>query len=114
MQAIGDTLSAITTPGNGQPDKSKRIHDAAQQFESVMIGEMLKSVRENSSSGWMGSGGSTGDDSALGMAEAQFANALTAGGGLGLTKMIEHSMAPQNASQNEKASPSALPAISPK
>ena len=113
MQVIGNTLSATTT-GTGSPDKSKRIHDAAQQFESLMIGEMLKSVRENSSSGWMGSGGSTGDDSAMGMAEAQFANALTAGGGLGLSKMIERSLTSQNGSQNEKASPSALPAISPK
>ncbi len=113
MQVIGNTLSA-TASGSGQPGKGKRIHDAAQQFESLMIGEMLKSVRENSSSGWMGSGDSTGDDSAMGMAEAQFANALTAGGGLGLSKMIERSLTSQNAPQNENASPSALPAISPK
>ncbi len=113
MQVTGNTLS-ITNAEGGQLDKGKRIHDAAQQFESLMIGEMLKSVRENSSSGWMGSGGSTGDDSAMGMAEAQFANALTSGGGLGLTKMIDRSRNVQAASQNEKASPRALPAISPK
>ncbi len=105
--SFASTSSIETVAGKADP---KKIHDAAQQFESLMIGEMLKSVRENSSSGWLGSGddNDSGGDSAIGMAESQFANALALGGGLGLSKMIERSVTSEATSQNEKASPSAL------
>ncbi len=72
--------------------KPKKIHEAAQQFESLMIGEMLKSARSSSSDGWLGSGESTGDDSAMDMAESQLANALASSGGLGLASTIERVM----------------------
>jgi Rod binding domain-containing protein len=74
--------------------KSSKLHDAAQQFEALMIGEMLKTARESGSEGWLGSGGGTGDDSAMGMAESQLANALAASGGLGLSRIIEQSVRP--------------------
>ena len=73
-----------------------KLHDAAQQFEALMIGEMMRSVRESGSEGWMGSGGDTGDDSAMDMAESQFAKALSMSGGLGLSKMIEQSVSAQH------------------
>ena len=97
MQKIGDSLSVPVLSANGigtGKADPKKIHDAAQQFESLMIGEMLKSVRENSSSGWLGSGDEddSTSDSAIGMAESQFANALALSGGLGLSKMIERSV----------------------
>ena len=76
--------------------KPSKLHDAAQQFEALMIGEMMKSVRESGSEGWLGSGGDSEDDSAMGMAESQFARALTAGGGLGLSRMIEQSVTAQH------------------
>jgi peptidoglycan hydrolase FlgJ len=80
---------------NGAARDPKKVHDAAQQFESLLIGEMLRSAREESSEGWLGSGEGTGDDSAMDMAETQFANALSRSGGLGLAAMIERSLAPQ-------------------
>ncbi len=76
--------------------KPSKLHDAAQQFEALMIGEMMKSVRESGSEGWLGSGGDTGDDAAMDMAEGQFARALAMGGGLGLSKMIEQSVGLQH------------------
>ena len=93
------SLSA-TDPSQAKP---KKIHEAAQQFESLLIGEMLKSAHPSDSEGWLGSGESTGDDSAMDMAESQLANALTKGGGLGLAKIIERDMTKatsQNTSQN--------------
>jgi peptidoglycan hydrolase FlgJ len=72
--------------------KPSKLHEAAQQFEALMIGEMLKSVRQDSSSGWLGSGDGAGQDSAMDMAESQFAKALALSGGLGLAKMVEHSI----------------------
>ncbi|MDQ2843479.1 MAG: rod-binding protein [Acidobacteriota bacterium] len=84
-------LSNLPVDASAQP-KPKRIHEAAQQFESLLIGEMLKSARSASSDGWLGSGESTGDDSAMDMAESQLANALASSGGLGLASTIERVM----------------------
>ncbi len=72
-----------------QPSK---LHNAAQQFEALMIGEMLRSQRESGSDGWLGSGDDSGGDSAMDYAEAQVSNAIAAGGGLGLAKMIEKTL----------------------
>ncbi|MDQ2840785.1 MAG: rod-binding protein [Acidobacteriota bacterium] len=95
--------SDIAASQQSKPDK---LHGAAQQFESLLIGEMLKSAREAGSDGWLGSGDSTGDDSAMDMAESQLANSLSASGGLGLAKVIEHSMAKpaQNTADKQPAS----------
>jgi len=65
-----------------------KVRDAACQFESLLIGQMMKSMRE-SSTGWLSDGdedqaGSTATD----MAEEQFANALAHQGGLGLARMV--------------------------
>ena len=102
---VTSPLSASAAPASVDP-KTKKIHNAAQQFEALMVGEMLKSARESDSDGWLGSGGSTGDDSAMDMAESQFSNALAKSGGLGLAKMIESSMSRVNdKSQNVAQSP---------
>jgi flagellar protein FlgJ len=77
----------------------KNIHEAAQQFESLMIGELLKSVRAASSDGWLGSGDDDSSDSAVSMAETQFASAMARSGGIGLAAMIERSVA-REAGQN--------------
>ena len=78
-----------TSANTGKPT---RIAQAAQQFESLMIGEMLKSAREDSDEGWMGSGSDSSAESAMGIAESQFAQAIATRGGFGLAKMIERSM----------------------
>ena len=89
LTTIPTDLSAASGSTSHAPAKPSKIHDAAQQFESLMINEMLKSVKESSSSGWLGSDGDSASESATDMAQAQFATALAKSGGLGLTKMIE-------------------------
>ena len=76
--------------------KKDSLHEAAQQFEALMIGEMMKSVRESSDSGWLGtSGDDPSTDQATEMAEQHFARALAMGGGLGLSKMVEQTVGQQ-------------------
>jgi flagellar protein FlgJ len=94
-------LSNATAPAEKTPSK---LGDAARQFESLLIGEMLKSARESDSDGWLGSGSDSGSESAMGMAETQFAQAIASQGGFGLAKTIERSVASQTA-QKEKAAP---------
>jgi len=94
------TISAPLLSGPGEamsPKKPGKIHEAAQQFEALMIGEMMKTAREGGSEeGWLGSGESTGDDQAIGMAESQFSQALASRGGFGLAKMIEQTVSRQH------------------
>ena len=63
-----------------------RVHDAAQQFESLLLGQMLRSVRE-SGAGWLGEEDNAGE-SATDMAEQQFATVMAQQGGLGLADLI--------------------------
>jgi len=110
--SISATTPLLSSPTEVSPKtKPSKIHDAAQQFEALMIGEMLKSVREASSDGWLGSGDSDASNSALGMAEGQFATAIAHGGGIGLASMIERSLTKQ-ATQNVKASSDDAGAVS--
>ena len=86
----------------GSPNGA-RVHKAAQQFEALLMGEMMKTVREGGSEGWLGSGDETGDDTAIGMAESQFSQAMASHGGLGLARVIEQNVSREQDSQNEKA-----------
>lgn len=107
-------MSSIATPLLSQPGadltatqnatgnpKDSRIHKAAQQFEAMMIGEMMKTVREGGEDGgWLGSGDETGDDTAISMAESQFSQAMAANGGLGLAHMIEKNIGQEQENKN--------------
>lgn len=97
-------LSTDTVTAAGKTPS--KLSDAARQFESLLIGEMLKSARESDSEGWLGSGSDSGSESAMGMAETQFAQAIASQGGFGLAKTIERSVASQTA-QKEKTAPDA-------
>ena len=79
------TSAAAMLPTPPEP-KPKTAEGAAKQFEALLIGEMLRSVRE-----------STADDddendntkqTMLDMADQQFARVLSNNGGLGMAKMI--------------------------
>ena len=99
MIADLSSVSRLSEPAalgvaNAKPSK---LHDAAQQFESLVISEMLRAERESSSDasgsgGFMGTGDDSGSESAMDLAEGQLSHALAAGGGLGLAKMIERTL----------------------
>ncbi|MBI4907787.1 MAG: hypothetical protein HY820_29455 [Acidobacteria bacterium] len=58
--------------------------EAAQQFESLILGQLLKSARESSSV----DGKASNRDAVFEMAENHFAQVLAAHGGLGLSSII--------------------------
>ena len=108
MQSIDLSASLSTAAANEgtptNPVKSSKLHEAAQQFEALMIGEMMKSVRESSESGWLGSSGDDpSTDQAVEMAEQHFAKALAMSGGIGLSKMVEQTVGQQSAARNTTA-----------
>jgi Rod binding domain-containing protein len=85
-----DIKPLATASPAGQP-ASEKIQKAAQEFESLMIAQMLKSVRESSFGGGWGTRDQSGDV-ALDMAEQQMAQLLAASGGLGLAKLISQGL----------------------
>ena len=72
--------------------RSTKLHTAAQQFEALMIGEMLKAAHSDDSDDPLGGSDDSGGDSAMQMAQSQLSSALAAQGGFGLAAMIEKAM----------------------
>jgi Rod binding domain-containing protein len=60
---------------------SRRIEDAATQFEALLVGQLLEPLTKMSES-------DSSSSSVLDMGKEQLAQAITAGGGLGLKKSI--------------------------
>jgi len=65
-------------------DTPEKLRQAATQFESLMIGQILHSVRESSGT----EDSDSTNSSYMDMAEQQFASALAARGGLGIANMV--------------------------
>ena len=53
-----------------------------------MLGQILKAARESSDGGWLGTGEDHAGELALDVAQQQFAQAMSARGGLGIAKLV--------------------------
>ena len=78
----GLNLNGLNTKG-----ESKKIADAATQFEALLIGQMLRSARDHDGEGLMGTEDGPGS-TLVEMGEQQFAQTLANSGGLGIAKMV--------------------------
>ena len=83
-------VTAVTSVATGA--KQSKAAAAGEQFEALLIGQMLKSERESSEDGWMGGGEDSSAESAYGIAENQFAQAIASRGGFGLAKTSQHEL----------------------
>jgi Rod binding domain-containing protein len=89
----------LSTPGlatginapSQKTDSPQKTKDAAVQFESLLVGQILKSAHEEDG-GWLGAGEDQTAGSAMQMADEYFAKALSSRGGLGLARMISASL----------------------
>ena len=92
-------------------DDPAKIKDAARQFEALLIGQMMKSMRD-SEGGWMGTDEDDASSSAMEYAQEMFAQSLAAGGGLGLANMVAKGLIPSGAGDlvaGESSSPASKP-----
>lgn len=80
-------LAKLPTTQLPVPAKPK-LGAVARDFEALLLTQMLRTMRETSSHGF-GSGDDQSMDAAMGLAEDQLGRALVAGGGLGLSKLVE-------------------------
>jgi Rod binding domain-containing protein len=87
-----DPVSSSTTPALASlaavVPKPSKIEDAAQQFESLLIAQMLRSARESGSGGLDGDENDSESATMLDVADQQFATLLSHQGGLGLTNLV--------------------------
>jgi Rod binding domain-containing protein len=68
--------------------KPTKIEDAARQFESILIAQMLRSGRESASAMGEEDESDSGGSTMLEVAEQQFAQMLARQGGLGLARLV--------------------------
>jgi flagellar protein FlgJ len=84
-------ISSVVVPAAAAPttkaDTPEKVRDAAQQFEALLIGQILRSARQGAS-GWFSDGENPSGEVATDYAEQQFAAVLAQRGGLGLADMI--------------------------
>ena len=95
--------TGISAPSQ-KVDGDQKTKDAAVQFESLLVGEILKSAH-GEDGGWLGSGEDQTAGSAMQMADEYFAKALTSHGGLGLARMISSSLDQAAASVSNQTNP---------
>jgi flagellar protein FlgJ len=93
--------------GTGKPSGSSGdVRKAAADFEALLIGQMLKSIRESSEG--MGSGADAGASSSCiqEYAEQQVASVLAHSGGFGLSNLVASGLLQTAAPNTEDLSPS--------
>ena len=94
-------------------DTPEKIGKAAKEFEAVIIGQMLKSVRESSFGGGWGTQDQSGDV-ALEMAEQQMSQMMAANGGFGLARLITQGLQQRLSTSTATAlPPPSTPSTSP-
>lgn len=76
-------LAAATQP----KDDPAKVLSAAHQFEALLMGQIMKSMRD-SEGGWMGTDEDDAGASAMEYGQEMFAQSMANGGGLGLAKLI--------------------------
>jgi len=89
--AVGSLGAPAGSPG--KKDTPEKVLDAAQQFEALLLAQMLRTIRE-SGKGWLGGDDSATADTATEFAEQQFAVVLARQGGLGLAQLISRGLEP--------------------
>ena len=91
IASLGANLAGSLQAGSSKKDDPDKVHKAAQQFEALLITQILKSAHDDSE-GWLGTGDDKAGSSAMSIAEEQFAQALSNRGGLGLARLIENGL----------------------
>ncbi len=111
---MSSLISGVLTSGLGAstsatPKNSpEKIGEAATQFESLLIGQLLKSMHDDEDGeGWLGTGDDRGASPTLGLADQYLAQAMSKRGGLGLAKSVA-------AGLSKAASNSSSPASQPR
>lgn len=92
MPPILPGVPAVPSGGRAQ-DTPEKILKAARQFEALLMGQMMKSMRD-SEGGWMGTDEDDAAASAMDYGQEMFAQSMAMNGGLGLAKLVAKGLTP--------------------
>jgi Rod binding domain-containing protein len=81
-------IAAAAGAGEVPQAAPRKIKDAAVEFESLLMGQLLKCIREAESEGWLGGGEDQAGATMMEVAEEHLARVLAAQGGLGLANLV--------------------------
>ena len=76
-------------------DDPAKVKQAAQQFEALLIGQMMKSMHD-SEGGWLGTGDDESSSSVMEYGQEVFAQSMAANGGLGLANLVANGLQKPN------------------
>ncbi len=97
--SLKPTLAAGNEPAaNSHVDTPERITEAAHQFESLLVEQLMKTVRESGEGSWMG-GDDKSSQSLMEYAEQEFARVMSRAGGFGIAKTVVNGLTPRSPSQ---------------
>jgi flagellar protein FlgJ len=85
--SLAPLLAGAAGGPDAKTDDPAKIRQAAQQFEALLLEQVLQSAK-GSGGGWLDSDGDSSEDCATGLGEQQLALAISQNGGLGLAHMI--------------------------
>jgi Rod binding domain-containing protein len=91
MNAIDGVQAPLPTDGASAPDAWRPIKQAGQQFEALLISELLR-MTHSGEEGWLGSGEDSASSCATGVAEESLAQAIAAQGGFGIGNLVTRSL----------------------
>ena len=84
---VPGVANLVTTPGTGDPHP-KNATQAAEQFEALLLAQLLKGAHDESPGGWLGTGDDQAGTSMVELAEEHLAQVMASRGGLGLAGAI--------------------------
>jgi Rod binding domain-containing protein len=96
---MADLVTASPLPEAGIPARPHtadpaKIRDAAQQFEGLLLAELLKSAHPDG--GWLGGGDDGASGTAFSFAEQQLAATMAKQGGIGLAHLVVQGLEKQS------------------
>ena len=95
-------------PSQAGRKSPEQIKEVAQQFESLLIGEMLKSMKSPTGGGWLGTGDDQAGAALSDFAEQHVAQVLSQSGGFGLANLIQKGLQTAQESEGRQASTPAV------
>lgn len=85
---------AIQAPSGADLNKDPaRLKAAAVQFEALLVGQLLRGMREAGGGGWLGADQQSPASSMVELAEQHLALMLAGQGGLGLARFVQDGLA---------------------
>ncbi|QOY87579.1 rod-binding protein [Paludibaculum fermentans] len=81
-----------TQIAKGALNDKRHIQQTAAQFEALLIGQIMHSMRESTGGGWMGTGEDQASSAMGDFAEQHLAQVMAQQGGFGLASLIEQGL----------------------